>query len=125
MKIDIDSPLDSYSLAAMARTEDILTFLISDLDIVGSKDAFKNILYGVRLIVKGKNRRLTDFSEIIKDNENGPNQSDNQNCFKINVFREDIIADVIGVIIESGFTSVKRIKDTTHLWIKIPEPTNY
>ena len=64
MKLNFDSPLDSYSLAAMARTEDTLTFLVGDLDIVGSKNAYKNILYGVRLIVEGKNRRLSDFSEI-------------------------------------------------------------
>jgi len=69
MKIDVDSPLDSYSLAAMARTEDALGFLIQGLGVVGSKDAFKNILYGVRLVVKGKIRRLTDFSEIVKMEE--------------------------------------------------------
>ena len=69
MKSDLDSPLDSYSLAAMARTEDILGYLVSDLEIVGSKDAFKNVLYGVRLVVEGKNRRLTDFSEIINPEE--------------------------------------------------------
>ena len=56
MNIDIDSPLDSYSLAAMARTEDIISFLINDLTVVGSKAAFKNVLYGVRLIVEGKNK---------------------------------------------------------------------
>ena len=43
MKLDTDTPLDSYSLAAMARTEDILGFLVDDLNVVGSKDAFKNI----------------------------------------------------------------------------------
>ena len=69
MKIDVDSPLDSYSLAAMARTEDALSFLIQDLGVVGSKEAFKNVLYGVRLVVEGKNRRLTDFSEIVKMDE--------------------------------------------------------
>ena len=69
MKLDIDAPLDSYSLAAMARTEDILGFLVEDLNVVGSKDAFKNILYGVRLIVEGKNRRLSDFSEIINEDD--------------------------------------------------------
>ena len=74
MKLDIDTPLDSYSLAAMARTEDILGFLVEDLNVVGSKDAFKNILYGVRLIVEGKNRRLSDFSEII-------NEEDDENIF--------------------------------------------
>ncbi|MDG2355739.1 MAG: hypothetical protein P8L82_06950 [Paracoccaceae bacterium] len=54
MKIDVDSPLDSYSLAAMARTEDALGFLIQDLGLVGSTDAFKNVLYGVRLLSKAK-----------------------------------------------------------------------
>ena len=57
----------------MARTEDILGFLVDDLNVVGSKDAFKNILYGVRLIVEGKNRRLSDFSEIINEDDDDKN----------------------------------------------------
>ena len=125
MKIDIDSPLDSYSLAAMARTEDIIGFLINDLAVVGSKAAFKNVLYGVRLIVEGKNRRLTDFSEIIKKEEVQPdsNNLEEDDSFRINVFRENLIQDVINVIKESGFKTIKRLKNSTHLWIKIPEPT--
>ena len=125
MNIDIDSPLDSYSLAAMARTEDIISFLINDLAVVGSKAAFKNVLYGVRLIVEGKNRRLTDFSEIIKKEEvqPDPNNLEEDDSFRINVFREDLIQDVISIIKESGFKTIKRLKNSTHLWIKIPEPT--
>ena len=90
MKSDNDGPLDSYSLAAMARTEDILSFLVEDLDVVGSKDAYKNILYGVRLIVEGKNRRLSDFSEIINDEEdnNIEQKQKNTDNFKINIFRQ-------------------------------------
>ena len=84
MKLDIDTPLDSYSLAAMARTEDILGFLVEDLNVVGSKDAFKNILYGVRLIVEGKNRRLSDFSEIINEDDD---ENIDQNDKSTNSFR--------------------------------------
>ena len=121
MKLDIDTPLDSYSLAAMARTEDILGFLVDDLNVVGSKDAFKNILYGVRLIVEGKNRRLSDFSEIINEEED---QNDKLvDSFKINVFRENLIEDVISIIKENGFKQVTRVKNSTHIIIKIPEPT--
>ena len=121
MKSDLDSPLDSYSLAAMARTEDILGYLVSDLEIVGSKDAFKNVLYGVRLVVEGKNRRLTDFSEIINPEEDdNSSQKEDESSFKINVFREDIIQNVINIIKAAGFKPVKRIKDSTHVWKKIP-----
>ena len=97
MKLDIDTPLDSYSLAAMARTEDILGFLVEDLNVVGSKDAFKNILYGVRLIVEGKNRRLSDFSEIINedDDENIDQNDKSTDSFRINVFRENLMEDII------------------------------
>ena len=100
MKLDIDTPLDSYSLAAMARTEDILGFLVEDLNVVGSKDAFKNILYGVRLIVEGKNRRLSDFSEIINedDDENIDQNDKSTDSFKINVFRENLIEEIISII---------------------------
>ena len=73
MNIDIDSPLDSYSLAAMARTEDIISFLINDLAVVGSKAAFKNVLYGVRLIVEGKNKLAAgDVLEFIPPNLSSP-----------------------------------------------------
>ena len=125
MKSDNDGPLDSYSLAAMARTEDILSFLVEDLDVVGSKDAYKNILYGVRLIVEGKNRRLSDFSEIINDEEdnNIEQKQKNTDNFKINIFRENLVDDIITTIKQNGFKEVNRIKDTTHILIKIPEPT--
>ena len=125
MKLDIDTPLDSYSLAAMARTEDILGFLVEDLNVVGSKDAFKNILYGVRLIVEGKNRRLSDFSEIINedDDENIDQNDKSTDSFRINVFRENLIEDIISIIKQNGFKQVNRVKDSTHILIKIPEPT--
>jgi ribosome recycling factor len=123
MKLDIDTPLDSYSLAAMARTEDILGFLVEDLNVVGSKDAFKNILYGVRLIVEGKNRRLSDFSEIINEDDDDDKNHKLEDSFKINVFRENLIEDIISIIKQNGFKQVNRVKDSTHILIKIPEPT--
>ena len=126
MKLDTDTPLDSYSLAAMARTEDILGFLVDDLNVVGSKDAFKNILYGVRLIVEGKNRRLSDFSEIINEDEDEDKNDKNnklEDSFKINVFRENLIEDIISIIKQNGFKQVNRVKDSTHILVKIPEPT--
>ena len=125
MKFDADTPLDSYSLAAMARTEDILSFLVEDLDVVGSKDAYKNILYGVRLIVEGKNRRLSDFSEIINEEEEEENSSKKKSLdsFRINIFRENLIDDIISIIKQNGFKQVNRIVNSTHILIKIPEPT--
>ncbi len=125
MKLSTDTPLDSYSLAAMARTEDILSFLVDDLDVVGSKNAYKNILYGVRLIVEGKNRRLSDFSEIIDDEDEdvGTLNDKDLNSFKINIFRENLIEDIIKIIKENGFKKVDRIKNSTHILIKIPLPT--
>ena len=107
----------------MARTEDILSFLVEDLDVVGSKDAYKNILYGVRLIVEGKNRRLSDFSEIINEEEENNIKQKNTDNFKINIFRENLVDDIITIIKQNGFKEVNRIKDTTHILIKIPEPT--
>ena len=123
MKLDTDTHLDSYSLDAMARTEDILSFLVDDLNVVGSKDAFKNILYGVRLIVEGKNRRLSDFSEIINEDDDDDKNNKLEDSFKINVFRENLIEDVISIIKQNGFKQVTRVKDSTHIIIKIPEPT--
>ncbi len=126
MKYESDTPLDSYSLAAMARTEDILSFLVEDLNIIGSKETYKNILYGVRLIVEGKNRRLSDFSEIIDEDEedqsiNKKNKSDDY--FIINIFRENLINNIIIIIKQHGFKQIKRIENSTQILIKIPAPT--
>ena len=100
----------------MARTEDILSFLVEDLDVVGSKDAYKNILYGVRLIVEGKNRRLSDFSEIINEEEEEENSSKKSlDSFRINIFRENLIDDIISIIKQNGFKQVNRIVNSTHI----------
>lgn len=126
MKIEFERPQDSYSLAAMARTEDILAFLIDDLQIVGSSQAFKNVLYGVRMVVEGKNRRLTDFSEIVKpEDEEDYNETkiEETEGFRVNVFREELIDSILKIIKEAGFKTTKRIKNSTHIWVKIPEPT--
>ena len=126
MKYESDTPLDSYSLAAMARTEDILSFLVEDLNIIGSKETYKNILYGVRLIVEGKNRRLSDFSEIINEDEEDQSinkKSKSDNYFIINIFRENLINNIIIIIKQHGFKQIKRIENSTQILIKIPEPT--
>ena len=120
MKLDIETPLDCYSLAATARTEDSLLALIRDLDLVGSNVAFKNILYGVRIIVEGRNRRLTDFAEIISEEDHGEDESK----IVINVYRDDIVPTVVDIVRRSGFHKILRRPDSNELILDIPSPTD-
>ena len=46
---------DTYSTALSARAEDIITKYVKDLEQAGSGEAFKNVLYGVRVMVEGRN----------------------------------------------------------------------
>ena len=103
----------------MARTEDILGFLVDDLNVVGSKDAFKNILYGVRLIVEGKNRRLSDFSEIINEDDDDDKNHKLEDSFKINVFRENLIEDVISIIKQREVEYPDKLVFRSPLWYRL------
>ena len=42
---------DTYSTALSARAEDIIDKYVRDLELAGSGEAFKNVLYGVRVTV--------------------------------------------------------------------------
>ena len=119
MKLDIDTPLDCYSLAATARSEDSLESLIKNLDLVGSNAAFKNILYGVRIIVEGRNRRLTDFAEMVKDEDH----EEEEDKIVINVYRDDLVETVVDIVRRSGFRKILRKRDSNYLIIDIPNPT--
>ena len=43
--------------------------------------------------------------------------------FRINIFRENLIDDIISIIKQNGFKQVNRIVNSTQILIKIPEPT--
>ena len=68
---------------------------------------------------------MSDFSEIInEDDEENIDQNDKStDSFRINIFRENLIGDIISIIKQNGFKQVNRVKDSTHILIKIPEPT--
>jgi hypothetical protein len=55
---------DSYSLEAEANMQVCLENLIEGLKAVGSADAYKNALFGIKLLVEKKQRRLSDLSSI-------------------------------------------------------------
>ena len=56
---------DTYSTALSARAEDIIFKYVKDLEQAGSGEAFKNVLYGIRVMVEGRNRFLNDLAEVI------------------------------------------------------------
>jgi len=59
-------------------------------------------------------------AHFIKDDDK---KNKSEDSFKINVFRENLIEDVISIIKQNGFKQVTRVKNSTHIIIKIPEPT--
>ena len=56
--------------------------------------------------------------------EGNPSNKEEKDSFIVNVFREEIIPNVIKIIKKAEFKTVERIKNSTQLCIKIPEPNH-
>ena len=78
---------DSYSLEAEANMEVCLENLIENLKSVGSADAYKNALFGIKLMVEKKQRRLSDLSSI------GPGPV--PRSLELMVFSRDLIPQIV------------------------------
>ncbi|MDB2390417.1 hypothetical protein N9X12_04270 [Alphaproteobacteria bacterium] len=108
---------DSYSLATKARIEDILDKFIEDLEDLGNDDAVERVLNGEKIVVDKKNRRVSDFVEVLYD------EYTKGKSVRVIIKRDELIDTIINIIKESGFNRVTRIGRTNMLEVKIPKPT--
>jgi hypothetical protein len=108
---------DSYSLATKARIEDILDKFIEDLEDLGTDDAVEKALNAQQIEVDKKNRRVSDFVEMIYD------EFTKGKSVRVVVKRDELLDPIVNIIKESGFNRVARVGRTNMLDVKIPKPT--
>ena len=108
---------DSYSLATKARIEDILDKFIEDLGDLGTDDAVEKALNAQQIEVDKKNRRVSDFVEMIYD------EFTKGKSVRVVIKRDELLEPIVSIIKESGFNRVARVGRTNMLDVKIPKPT--
>ncbi len=106
---------DSYSMEAEANMETCLENLIEGLKTVGSADAYKNALFGIKLIVDKKQRRLSDLSSI------GPGPV--PRSLELMVFSRELIPQIVKEIKASGFRNVQANEVLQKVVVVVPKPT--
>ncbi len=106
---------DSYSMEAEANMEVCLENLIENLKSVGSADAYKNALFGIKLIVEKKQRRLSDLSSI------GPGPV--PRSLELMVFSRELIPQIIKEIKVAGFKNVQANEVLQKIVVVVPKPT--
>ena len=105
---------DSYSLEAEANMQVCLENLIEGLKAVGSADAYKNALFGIKLLVEKKQRRLSDLSSIAP----GPVAR----SLELMVFSRELIPQIVKEIKVAGFRNVTPNETTQKIVVVVPKP---
>ena len=106
---------DSYSAEALANMENyIISFgtLIKD---VGSSEGFKNALFGMKVMIDKKPRRVADLSKIYAGKA--------PRTLELLVFNRDHIPLIVAEIKESGLKNVKADAQQQLITVVVPKPT--
>ena len=106
---------DSYSAECEANMQECLHNLIENLKTVGSADAYKNALFGIKLIVDKKQRRLSDLSSI------GPGPQ--PRSLELMVFSRELIPQIVKEIKAAGFRNVQSNEVLQKVIVIVPKPT--
>ena len=108
---------DTYSTALSARAEDIIFKYVKDLEQAGSGEAFKNVLYGIRVMVEGRNRFLNDLAEVIA-------HEDSDSRFTVRVHRPDLTDQVVQTLKDANYPRSKREPGTNDVTVIISHKTD-
>ena len=106
---------DSYSAEALANMENyIISFgtLIKD---VGSSEGFKNALFGLKVMIEKKPRRVADLSKIYAGKA--------PRTLELLVFSREHIPLIVTEIKEHGFKNVKSDVQQQLITVTVPKPT--
>ena len=106
---------DSYSAEALANMENyIISFgtLIKD---VGSSEGFKNALFGMKVMIEKKPRRVADLSKIYAGKA--------PRTLELLVFSREHIPLIVTEIKEHGFKNVKSDVQQQLITVTVPKPT--
>ena len=106
---------DSYSQEANQNMKVTIENLVTSLTQVGSSDAYKNALFGLKIMVDKKPRRITDVANV----EPGlkPRSLD------LMVYSRELIPLVVEEIKVAGFKNVTSDLELQRVTIVVPAPT--
>ena len=106
---------DSYSQEANQNMKVTIENLVTSLTQVGSSDAYKNALFGLKIMVDKKPRRITDVANV----EPGlkPRSLD------LMVYSRELIPLVVEEIKVAGFKNVTSDLELQRVTIIVPPPT--
>ena len=106
---------DSYSQEANANMKVAIENLVTNLTQVGSADAYKNALFGLKIMVDKRPRRITDVANV----EPGlkPRSLD------LMVYSRELIPLVVEEIKLAGFKNVTSDIELQRVTIIVPAPT--
>jgi ribosome recycling factor len=106
--------LDSYSDAFEARVRDRFDIFVKEARSVGTSDENKQILYGLRMIVNGKDRRVTDLAEAFVS----------MTHIDIRMLNVDAMSDLAKIIKEEkGFSKIELMPENQMMRITLPKPS--
>ena len=106
---------DSYSQEANENMKVAIEKLRTDLEQIGSSDAYKNALFGLKIMVDKRPRRITDVANV----EPGLNPR----SLDLMVYSRELIPLVVEEIKLAGFKNVTSDIELQRVTIIVPAPT--
>ena len=106
---------DSYSAEALANMENYIISFGTMIKDVGSSEGFKNALFGMKVMVDKKPRRVADITKIYTGRA--------PRTLELLVFSREHIPLIVAEIKESGLKNVKSDSQQQLITVVVPKPT--
>ena len=106
---------DSYSAEALANMENYIISFGTMIKDVGSSEGFKNALFGMKVMIDKKPRRVADITKIYTGRA--------PRTLELLVFSREHIPLIVAEIKESGLKSVKADAQQQLITVVVPKPT--
>jgi len=106
---------DSYSAEALANMENYIISFGTMIKDVGSSEGFKNALFGLKVMIDKKPRRVADITKIYTGRA--------PRTLELLVFSREHIPLIVNEIKESGLKNVKADVQQQLITVVVPKPT--
>ena len=106
---------DSYSAEALANMENYIISFGTMIKDVGSSEGFKNALFGIKVMIDKKPRRVADITKIYTGRA--------PRTLELLVFSREHIPLIVAEIKESGLKNVKSDSQQQLITVVVPKPT--
>ena len=106
---------DSYSAEALANMENYIISFGAMIKDVGSSEGFKNALFGMKVMIDKRPRRVADITKIYTGRA--------PRTLELLVFSREHIPLIVAEIKESGLKNVKADSQQQLITVVVPKPT--